>query len=25
VFRGMASGGTVEEGRRLWLSATVDF
>jgi len=25
IFRGMASGGTVEEGRRLWLSATVDF
>lgn len=25
VDRGMASGGTVEEGRRLWLSATVDF
>lgn len=25
VNRGMASGGTVEEGRRLWLSATVDF
>jgi outer membrane receptor for ferrienterochelin and colicins len=24
-YRGMASGGRVEEGRRLWLSATVDF
>ncbi len=25
IYRNMASGGTIEEGRRLWLSATVDF
>ena len=25
IFKNMGSGGTVEEGRRLWLSATLDF
>ncbi|MEJ6654672.1 MAG: TonB-dependent receptor [Pseudomonas sp.] len=25
ISRGMASSGTIEEGRRLWLSATIDF
>lgn len=25
IFRGMASGGTIEEGRHLWVSATMEF